>query len=430
MTMSPREQLASATMIATHELLLNLERSKSAVESLIMGMQDFTCLMTGEGRVVWGNDCAASTLGCLRDHLYKQRLESLFQPADWQHFQTILKTFDEAGLDAIPQEFQLPIKQGKKVREILWSIRPFRAVSERRGVLLLLMGRDITDVLRERAKRARLESELETAQLVQEAFLPPKELTLESLRISAYYQAAERCSGDWWGHFKLAPHIDLVCIADVTGHGAASALVTAMTQATCLSFASKACEDLKRDQDVKLEALLRQLNVVIYDTFKGEIFMTFFGMLFNSKSGQMRSCNAGHNFPLMVRGETRRRMKEEAQADIQVKSLRWPDVLMVRGNPLGYERQTKFPEHSMRLQNQDRFMLYTDGVIECRNAANKMFGASSLSRSMIKNVHLETRPFLDAVMGEALKHFGSVALADDLTMVVVDFAKRDFRESR
>lgn len=422
MTMSPREQLASATMIATHELVLSLEKSKSAIESLIMGMQDFTCLATAEGRVVWGNDYAAFALGCVRDHLHRQSLASLFAPADWERFKGILARYKESGLAGSPQELELPIKQGKQVREILWSVRPFRAVSTRRGVLLLLMGRDITDVLRERSRRARLEGELETAQLMQVAFLPPQEICTPNLRISSYYQAAERCSGDWWGHFSLAPHLDLICIADVTGHGVASALVTAMTQATCLSFASQAREDLKKGQEIKVEDLFRQLNVVIYDTFKGETFMTFFGMLFNAKDGRMRACNAGHNFPLMVRGETRQRMQDEAQSQGPVKSLRWPDVLMARGNPLGYERQTRFAEFTLRLQEGDRFMMYTDGIIECRNENNKMFGASNLSRSMMKNIGLSTSGFLNAMMGEALEYFGSVPLADDLTMVVIDVA--------
>ncbi len=421
MSMSPREQLASATMIATHELVVNLEKSKTAIESLIMGMQDFTCLVTAQGRVVWGNDCAALALKCDKDHLHKQQLKSLFGPADWDRFVAILRSYENSS--SKPKEFQIPIKQTEEVRDFLWSVRPFQAVSNRRGTLLLLMGRDITEVLRERSKRARLEGELETAQLMQTAFLPPKNISLDRLNICSFYQAAERCSGDWWGHFNLAPHLDIICIADVTGHGAASALVTAMTQATCLSFASKAREDLKRGLEVKIEDLFRQLNIVIYDTFKGETFMTFFGMIFNTKDGVMRSCNAGHNFPLMLRGKVRESAKQEEAKGGQLKSLRWPDVLMVRGNPLGYERDARFAENMTTLQDQDRIMMYTDGIIECRNDKQRMFGASALSRVMIKYINKETEDCLDGIIQEALDHYGKVPLSDDLTMVIIDYNK-------
>jgi PAS domain S-box-containing protein len=418
--MTPREQLASATMIATHEIVMNLEKAKSALESLVNGMQDFTCLVTCEGRIVWGNKKAAACFGCDQDVVQQENMQRLFSEKDFKEFLDLLNPFRNSGLKGEPIEFQLPISLGGKQRDILWSARPFQAVSIRRGTILLLVGRDITDVLSERAERAKLEGELETAQLMQAAFFPSSHICTPSIEICSYYRPADQCSGDWWGHFNLGDGLDLVCIADVTGHGAASALVTAMTQATCMTFATKAREVSRAESARFPSQLLNQINKVVYDTFRGKFFMTFFAMLFDTEEGVMRACNAGHNFPMFIRGPYRQQALSGTVLPENVKPFRGPEALALQGNPIGFDPNSEYPEREIPLQNLDRFLMFTDGIIECKNEAGQMFGSPNLRKAMTRFFDRNALMFRDSIIETAITHYGQQPLADDLTMVVID----------
>lgn len=419
MSMTPREQLASATMIATHEIVVNLEKAKSSLESLINGMQDLTCLVTTDGRIIWGNQRTATWLGIEHDLVHLCQMRQLFKDDDWTQFQEKLATFRETGLSGATAEFQLPVQQAAGSREILWSVRPFQAISIRRGTILLLVGRDITEVLRERAERAKLETELETAQIMQAAFFPPDRIRSAGIEICSFYRPAEQCSGDWWGHFNFGAGIDLVCVGDVTGHGAASALVTAMTQATCMAYANSAKEGKPEDFQHPTR-LLQQINKIVYDTFKGKFFMTFFAMLFDTNQGVVRACNAGHNFPLFMKGQYRSQALHNTPLPENVKPFRGPEALAIQGNPIGFDPETIYQEKEIPLQDLDRFVLFTDGIIECKNEAGQMYGSANFRKSIGKHIDKDSVAFRDSIVQNALDHFGKQPLADDLSLVSVD----------
>ena len=409
MSLSPREQLASATMIAHHELVNSMDKAQQALEALVQGIPEFTCLATEEGRVIWGNGRAAEWFGCQADFVHRQTLLPLFRPEAWSTFSEQLQ---KAAAGSI-LEFQLPVAlQGREGRNVLWSIRPFDQLSARRGQILLILGRDITEVLAERSVRARLENELETAQLVQAAFFPASHISTSGLEIAAFYQPAAMCSGDWWGHFVLGPDLDLYCIGDVSGHGAASALVTAMTQATCLNYADQQRSRRRRPKNLDPQPLLKQLNAILFATFKGDCYMTFFALLFDTRRGIVSVANAGHNFPFVLR--------TLPSAVGGAKQRAWPDPLMVSGNPLGCEQDATYKIEKWPIAAGDRYVLFTDGMIECLSEKGRPFANAGLRRTMIKNKDQDTLAFRDGIVADALAHFGNKPLKDDLTLLVID----------
>lgn len=395
MTLTPREQIASATMIATHELVSNLTRAKSAMENLVHEMGDLTALITTEGRVIWGNHTTSSWLQVDPDLLHEAHLSRLFPEDSWDEFYKKMKSLSsETAL-----EFTMMIKGQDGPLDILWKVKPFRSVSARRGSLLLLTGHNVTEILATRSEKAKLEAELETAQILQNRFLPASHVVTNGLEISSFYRPAEQCSGDWWGHFDLAADCELVCIADVTGHGAASALVTAMTQALCLSFV-----DRHQGQEVSPAALIREINDIVFRTFQGDMYMTFFAIVFDHSSQKARASNAAHNFPMVLRA-------------IQPEK---PEGVLVQGNPIGHAGGTEFVDIEFGFAKGDRFILYTDGLTECRNPQGKLYGAGAFRRSIIRNSRESNQGFRDKIMGEALSFYSGQPLADDVTLAIID----------
>ncbi|MBC7660054.1 MAG: SpoIIE family protein phosphatase [Chitinophagaceae bacterium] len=400
MTRSSPEQVSSATTIATHEVISDLIRAKSAMETLVHEMHDLTCLVTCAGRILWGNRSAAVWLGVDHDLLHESSLAPLFSETDWAAF---LERLQSLTAQSAFVEFHSRFTSEGKSRDVLWNVRPFKAVSDRRGLLLHVVGRDITDVLRERTEKTKLESELETAQFMQFAFFPPTHIVSETVEICSYYRAADQCSGDWWGYFDLGNRRELVCIADVTGHGAASALVTAMTQASCLAFVRQH----GKAAVVSPALLIHEINDVVYKTFKGDIYMTFFALVFDHGAKTCVFSNAAHNFPLSLR--------------IGRDKGKHAEALFIQGNPVGHSSESIYMETQRAIHKGDRFILYTDGITECRNPEKKMYGMGNFRRSILK--HAEKMPltcFRDALIDDAQAFFQGQPLADDLTLATLD----------
>jgi serine phosphatase RsbU (regulator of sigma subunit) len=239
------------------------------------------------------------------------------------------------------------------------------------------------------------------------------------MEICSYYRPAEQCSGDWWGYFSIGQDVELVCIADVTGHGAASALVTAMTQATCMTFASRMGKR-PEGESVQPSALLEEINQIVYETFKGDFFMTFFCIAFDHRKKTAKAVNAAHNFAMVVP----RSIRDNPPPPEPGRLNRFPETLLVLGNPIGFEPDTRYNEKEFAFEGGDRFVLYTDGLIECRDKNKRMYGIGSLRRSIMRHDALSAEGFRDALVGDALRFYGDQPLSDDLTLVTVDVRRR------
>jgi serine phosphatase RsbU (regulator of sigma subunit) len=397
LALTPREKIGTAAMIATHEIISNLSRAKSAMEDLIHEVSDLTALVAADGRVVWGNVATAVWLGVEQDVVHERNLKEIFIDPG-----VFLGRLDSLSLDTeAKDEFSLSLIHNGQLRDLLWTIKPFQALSNRRGRLYLVTGRDITDFSKAQRAQAKLEAELETAQILQRRFLPETFLQTPDLRIAAFYQPAEQCSGDWWGRFELGGGHELICIADVTGHGAASALVTSMTQALSLSFVHR-----HQNKAISPAALIKEINEVVFKTFHGDMYMTFFAIVMVPDQGKIVASNAAHNFPMILRPCREAKNKLES--------------LVVQGNPIGHALLTPFIDVTYKIQAGDRIVLYTDGLTECRNRENRMYGAGAFRRSILRHTHRDTEDFRDHLVGEALTFYGGQPLADDITLVVID----------
>ena len=86
-------------------------------------------------------------------------------------------------------------------------------------------------------------------------------------------------------------------IADATGHGFPSALITAAAR-SCFSVMHKLAQE---DPEFSFSpaAMLSYANRVIYDASLAKIMMTFFIGVIDFSSGKLTYASAGHN-PLVI----------------------------------------------------------------------------------------------------------------------------------
>jgi serine phosphatase RsbU (regulator of sigma subunit) len=113
--------------------------------------------------------------------------------------------------------------------------------------------------------------------------------------------------------------------------------------------------------------------------------------------------NAGHNFPYLFR-------PGEGKGEF--------GSLMIRGNRLGDDRRSKYEAKTTELAIGDVLVWYTDGIVECENAAGDEYGEKRFRASVRKAAALDAGEMRDAIIAEARAYFGEMPRKDDISMVV------------
>jgi serine phosphatase RsbU (regulator of sigma subunit) len=261
------------------------------------------------------------------------------------------------------------------------------------------MADQIVVLLQQTAEKARLEQELEVARTIQETLVPPNEPVSNGFfKFAGYFQPASQCGGDWWTWHQLVGDKVLVVIGDVTGHGVPSAMITAAAKAAC---------DVARtiyNDDVAVTRLLEIMNYAIFESAKRKFVMTCFASIVDTKRRTITYANAGHNFPYLFRAG------EDGKGEF--------GSLMIRGNRLGDLRESKYEAKTTELVPGDILVWYTDGIVECENAAGEEYGEKRFRASVRRAAALEAGEMRDSVVADSQTFFGETLRKDDITLVI------------
>ncbi|HEY5952570.1 MAG TPA: SpoIIE family protein phosphatase, partial [Kofleriaceae bacterium] len=260
------------------------------------------------------------------------------------------------------------------------------------------MADQIAILLQQTAEKAKIEQELEVAKAIQETLVPSDAPVKKStLTFAGFYQPAAQTGGDWWTWAELVGGKTLVVIGDVTGHGVPSAMITAAAKASC---------DVARyvhNDDVTVTTLLEIMNHAIFESAQRRFVMTCFASIIDTKARTITYANAGHNFPYLFR-------PGEGKGEF--------GSLMIRGNRLGDDRNSKYDAKTTELAMGDVLVWYTDGIVECENEAGEEYGEKRFRASVRKAAALDAGEMRDAIIADAGNFFGEALRKDDITMVV------------
>lgn len=283
------------------------------------------------------------------------------------------------------------------------------------------MASQIQNLLSAQVQKARFEKELETAHAVQDTLFPKEERKKRGLlNVSGFSTPATECGGDWWGHFVDDEGVEYVFIADAMGHGVPAALVTAMAYSSCMTMISMMQSMNKEERSPK--AILERFNKVLYDAVEGSISMTFFALVLDPGNGKMTFANAGHNFPVLLsQSEDDDRISKKAKSKQKSPQALTPISLKANGSILGVERDALFEEKTMVLRPGDKFVLFTDGLIECTSPHGQAWGRKLLLDKVALYGDKSAAEMKDALVNDAFTFFNKHPLNDDVTVVAVEF---------
>jgi sigma-B regulation protein RsbU (phosphoserine phosphatase) len=180
-------------------------------------------------------------------------------------------------------------------------------------------------------------------------------------------------------------------IADVSGHGVPAALIASMVKMAAIS---------QREHAAHPAQLLAGMNRALCGNTQGQYVTAAYAWL-DGESREMRYAAAGHPSMLLLR--------DGAVTEIEENGL-----LLAAANDAGYT------EKRVALEPGDRLLLYTDGLIEARDAAGEMFGEASLSAEVAKTAGLPAAEAADAIVASVQSW--APTQDDDLTILICDCA--------
>ncbi len=264
------------------------------------------------------------------------------------------------------------------------------------------MSEKITLLIQAEIERASLTQELAMASTIQKTLFPAQNYLDPRITLHSFYQPAATCSGDWWNFFISRDHL-VFMMADATGHGFPSALLTASMR-SCLSMIEK-----RASQDPHFtwsaSEILSSANRVIFDAARGQLMMTLFVGILDFRSLTLTYGSAGHTVPWVLR----------RQGDNALLIS-----LLAPGQRLGEVQEVaSFLEQSLILQPQDRIFLATDGLTEGRNRKGVSFGKMTLKQLLLQSLHLEPPKVIDELQAALRKHHQGWPPEDDITLALL-----------
>jgi serine phosphatase RsbU (regulator of sigma subunit) len=238
-----------------------------------------------------------------------------------------------------------------------------------------------------------LRADQEAGRRIQFALLPPDEATISGLKFTRRLFPSQYLSGDFVDYFAAGDHHVVLYLADVSGHGAASAFVTAMVAALVgrhrEAFA-RGESDLVLAPERLLESLNRDLGLR-----KLHKHVTMFYGVVDLRADVLSFGSAGqYPFPLLDDGEK-------------------VHVLESSGRPLGLFPDAQFRRQEVSLHGMRRLLVPSDGVLEILTSTAEVTKVERLGEAFRHTLGMES-------LVQELGIDAATNCPDDVTLLLVE----------
>lgn len=322
----------------------------------------------------------------------------------------------EETADAPINELRRAIKNGdqttvellnyKKDGTPFWNRLSITPLKNAKGITTHYVGvqSDITE-LRETQKslkvankalalyQEKMNFELDEARRVQDFILPSILPHTNKIMFASVFEPMDQIGGDFYDIISIDEGVYGILIADVTGHGIPAALLTFMT-----SFAFKNLAI----QTVSTAEVVRATNEKLYTKMPRGSFVTMFYAIYNSSDRTITYTQAGHPEGFVLRHSSKEVIAITSQS---------PLVGAFSSDSVEYK------EAKMQLKEGDKFLLFTDAILEVRNSEEVMMSKEEFIEFLIDNSHLPIDTLLESIKKFGLSYSGKNSFTDDFTLV-------------
>ncbi len=257
------------------------------------------------------------------------------------------------------------------------------------------------------AETRRQQHQIEGLADIQKLLLPDNP-QIAGLEYAVHWQPAETAAGDYYEMSNLtefAPpdfvgndrDIWGVIIADVSGHGVAAAAEAVQFDAILRTYKAD-------DSGVPPAAAISYANRHFFSRRNRGHFMTVFALIYRPDTRALSYLSAGHLPLLLRRGTTTRLLGESDQI------------------PLGVLRDYEYQNNVYDVEPGDILILYTDGIVEARDAQGREFGIDRLRELATDGPAESPQALCDMLVAAVHAHQGGALGHDDQTLLVLRIA--------
>jgi phosphoserine phosphatase RsbU/P len=205
-------------------------------------------------------------------------------------------------------------------------------------------------------------------------------------------------AGDFYDFLVVDEQHVGILIADVSGHGLPSALIASMLQAALAAQKANASDPAQ---------VLSGLNRALCGKFMNNYYVTAAYLYVDMERATVNYGGAAH--PPLVQWRSRTKCADEC---------------VENGLMLGPFSTATYSATTFPLEEGDRIVLVTDGIIEAKDSSNEEFGMERL-REIVQSHHaLPIGPFSDTVINELTRWSAEgvgPSQSDDITLLAIDF---------
>ena len=295
------------------------------------------------------------------------------------------------------------------------SANEFRA-RIRAGERILTMERELTkknqlinETLREISTLYdALDQDLVEARNLQQSLVRDRHQDFGAAQVSLLLRPSGHVGGDLVGCFPISDtQIGLFSI-DVSGHGVASALMTARLAAYLSGSSVEQNLALCRDEDGKVIArspaiAAAQLDDLIQKEMETEIYFTMALGHFDMVTGLVTLVQCGH--PRVV--------VQRADGGVE--------YFGDGGLPIGLIVGAEWSDFTIQLAPGDRLMLLSDGITECPGRNGDMLEEEGLTLILHRNARLRGSAFFETLIWDLTKFSGDKDFPDDISGVLLEY---------
>lgn len=291
---------------------------------------------------------------------------------------------------------------------IMEALVSFLRDNEGKPVDVLGVTRDITErknlegELKESLKTLKerndiIESDLKTAQLIQQALLPESGPQTGYLKSSYRYLPLEAVGGDYFNFIEMREGGVGVFIADVVGHGIPAALF--------LSLLKSSTNKIWRKYALKPREFMSRLNHDLVEVMSSYFITALYGYFSEEEKGHtsFTFSNGGHPPPIIYRHRSGAY-----------------EAVHLRGPLVGAFDDRIFHETTIHLEKGDRLFIYTDGLPETVNREKEIIGFDTLPAFFQKNHGDTLDATLNAVLSSTEEFRDPDEEQDDLVLIGVE----------
>jgi sigma-B regulation protein RsbU (phosphoserine phosphatase) len=183
-----------------------------------------------------------------------------------------------------------------------------------------------------------------------------------------------------------------IAVGDVSGKGSPAALAGAVL----IGMLEESPHRFRSPSET-----LNDLNRRLVGCLPDEMFVTLFYGILDLRTGELVFTSAGHEWPFLLTPSGEREM------------------LASSGLPLGLFPESEYADRRTRLRPDDLLFLYTDGLIDQRQADGERLGADRLFGLVGEACGGTCPELVEGVLQRAVEGTGEVG--DDISMVAIRF---------